>query len=101
MIDFNINNLIIEEDARIALHQYYNTNSIDENALDLYFKAIFLGIIKKDSNIKNKVLKSPKALLSLNGNFSIDCRINGTLQNIRICWKELDGIFTITTIHPL
>lgn len=101
MIDFNIDNLIIEEDARIALHQYYNTNSIDENSLDLYFKAIFLGIVKKDSNIKNKVLKSPKALLSLNGNFSIDCSINGTLQNIRICWKELDGIFTITTIQPL
>ena len=101
MIDFNINNLIIEEDAKIALHQYYNTNSIDENSLDLYFKAIFLGIVKKDSNIKNKVLKSPKALLSLNGNFSIDCSINGTLQNIRICWKELDGIFTITTIQPL
>ena len=37
MIDFNINNLIIEEDARIALCQYYNTNSIDENVLDLYF----------------------------------------------------------------
>lgn len=101
MIDFNINNLIIEEDARIALCQYYNTNSIDENALDLYFKAIFLGIVKKDSNIKNKAKKSPKALLSPNGNFSIDCSINGTLQNIRICWKELDGIFTITTIQPL
>ena len=51
MIDFNIDNLIIEEDAKIALHQYYNTNSIDENALNLYFKAIFLGIVKKDSNI--------------------------------------------------
>lgn len=95
MIDFNINNLIIEEDARIALHQYYNTNSIDENTLNLYFKAIFLGIVKKDSNIKNKALEYP------NGNFSIVCKINGTFQSIRICWKELDGIFTITTIQPL
>lgn len=95
MIDFNIDNLIIEEDAKIALCQYYNTNNIDRNSLDLYFKAIFLGIVKKDSNIKNKALESS------NGNFSIDCRINGTFQNIRICWKELDDIFTITTIQPL
>ena len=33
MIDFNINNLIIEEDAKIALHQYYNTNSRKKKSL--------------------------------------------------------------------
>ena len=92
MIDFNIPNLIIEEDAKIVLNQYYNTNNIDQCVLDLYFRAIFLGIVKKGSSIINKAK-------SLNNNYSIDCSIDEALQNIRICWKENNNNFTITSIE--